>query len=79
MDKNNNNYSSFNGYYGYPPFTPFDNFDPNMVDNNFDPMAQYEQGYIYYRYLTQAVEYKIRCKELEKMNSKDLNTDRRMN
>lgn len=28
---------------------------------------QYEQAYMYYRYLTQQMEYKIKCKEYEKM------------
>ena len=37
--------------------------DPNM----FNPMMQYEQGFMYYRYLTQQIEYKIKCKEYEKM------------
>lgn len=70
MDKNNN-YSNFNNSYGYSPFSQHENFDPTMGDNSFDPMYQYEQGYIYYRYLTQAVEYKIKCKEYEKICGKD--------
>ena len=70
MEKNTN-YSNFNNSYGYSPFTPHDNFDPTIGDTSFDPMYQYEQGYIYYRYLTQAVEYKIKCKEYEKICGKD--------
>lgn len=47
-------------------------FDPNFEndiykDPMFNPMLQYEQAYMYYRYLTQQVEYKIKCKEYEKM------------
>ena len=34
----------------------------------FNPATQHEQGYLYYRFLTQQIEYKIKCKELEKMN-----------
>jgi hypothetical protein len=34
----------------------------------FNPASQYEQGYLYYKFLTQQMEYKIKCKELEKMN-----------
>ena len=34
----------------------------------FNPATQYEQGYLYYRFLTQQIEYKIKCKDLEKMN-----------
>ena len=50
-------------------FSPYDNFnfDPNMNDPMFNPMMQYEQAYMYYRYLTQQIEYKIKCKEYEKM------------
>lgn len=52
------------------------NFDPNMVDNMyrdpmFNPMLQYEQAYMYYRYLSQQMEYKIRCKEYDKLCGKD--------
>ena len=34
----------------------------------FNPATQYEQGYLYYKFLTQQVEYRIKCKELEKLN-----------
>lgn len=37
----------------------------------FNPVIQYEQAYMYYRYLTQNIEYKIKCKEYEKLCSKD--------
>lgn len=33
----------------------------------FNPASQYEQGYLYYKFLTQQVEYKIKCKELERL------------
>ena len=42
---------------------PYDMQDP------FNPMTQYEQGYMYYKFLTQQMEYKIKCKEFENMNS----------
>lgn len=56
-------------------FSPYDNmnFDPNMVNgdmyNNsaFNPMLQYEQAYMYYRYMCMQLEYKIKCKEYEKI------------
>ena len=45
-------------------------------------MAQYEQGYMYYRFLTQQLEYKIKCKEFEKLcnnvDNKDNRTERRV-
>ena len=34
----------------------------------FIPATQYEQEYLYYRFLTQQIEYKIKCKKIEKMN-----------
>lgn len=34
----------------------------------FNPATQYEQGYLYYKFLTQQIEYKIKCKELEKLS-----------
>ena len=67
MDKN----SDFNG------FSPYDNqnFDPNIneiyKDPMFNPMMQYEQAYMYYRYLCMQMEYKIKCKEYEKLCEKN--------
>lgn len=58
MDRN----MDMNGF-GYDP-----NFDPNMMDGPmFNPMLQYEQAYMYYRYMTQQIEYKIKCKEYDKL------------
>ncbi len=64
----NMDYNNFTGFYGYPPYPPYENFDPSMGDATFNPILQYEQGYMYYRYLTQQLEYKIKCKEYEKIN-----------
>lgn len=76
MEKNVD-YNNFNGFYGYPPYPPYENFDPSMGDV-FNPIMQYEQGYMYYRYLTQQLEYKIKCKEYEKLNGKDNRIERRV-
>lgn len=46
---------------------PYFNFD---MQDPFNPVMQYEQGYMYYKFLTQQVEYKIKCKELEQFNNK---------
>ena len=45
------------------------NFDVNDIykDPMFNPIAQYEQAYSYYKYLCMQMEYKIKCKEYEKM------------
>ena len=56
----------YNNFYGYSPYPPYENFDPQMASDPFNPIMQYEQGYMYYRYLTQQLEYKIKCKEYEK-------------
>lgn len=66
----------FNGY--MPPFMDFGMYPPsaNSADMNelykdpvLNPMLQYEQGYCYYRYLCMQMDYKIKCKEYEKMCS----------
>ncbi len=67
MDKN----MDFSG------FSPYDNlnFDPNFgdmyKDPMFSPMMQYEQAYMYYRYLCMQLDYKIKCKEFERLNGKE--------
>ena len=61
--------------YYFNNFANYDNmsFNPNMVndafyqDPMFNPIVQYEQAYMYYRYLSQQMDYKIKCKEYEKM------------
>lgn len=66
MDRN----MDFNGYDNM-------NFDPNMVNDSiyrdpmFNPMVQYEQAYMYYRYMSQQMEYKIKCKEYDKLCGKE--------
>lgn len=63
MDKNMD-FSNFQNYQGYPPFDM-----PGEQDPIFNPMFQYEQGFAYYRYLCKQMEYKIKCKEYEKLCS----------
>lgn len=49
----------------------FEAYTMNMEgDPILNPMLQYEQGYMYYRYLTQQLDYKIKCKEYEKLCGK---------
>ena len=60
----------YNNYNGYQPYAPFDgsNIDSNISEQNFfNPAVQYEQAYMYYRYLSQQMEYKIKCKEYENL------------
>ena len=65
---------------GFPPFGFCDMNSPDMGENPmFNPMIQYEQGYMYYRYLSMQMEYKIKCKEYEKLCGKqETRSDRRM-
>lgn len=46
------------------------NIDPTM-DQMPNPMMYYEQQYMYYRYLTQVLEYKIKLKEYENLNKQN--------
>ncbi len=76
----------FNNAY-MPPFMDYNMPPPNIgMDMNdlykdpmFNPMMQYEQAYCYYRYLCMQMDYKIKCKEYEKMcsNNNSNSTDRR--
>ncbi len=76
MDRN----MDMNGFCSFPP--PYGgyeaNFDPNgMPDGNnmFNPMVQYEQAYMYYRYMTQQLEYKIKCKEYDRLCNSTVRTE----
>lgn len=77
MDKN----IDYNNFYGYG-YSPYSSGSPEGFEGgyaDFNPMAQYEQGYMYYRFLTQQLEYKIKCKEFEKIcNEKDIKNERRV-
>lgn len=55
----------------YMDYNMSNNLSPEMNDPLFNPMFQYEQGYYYYRYLCMQMDYKIRCKEYEKMCKND--------
>ena len=55
----------------FSSFSQFDGMDNGIndmyKDPMFNPIMQYEQAYMYYKYLTQQVEYKIKCKEYDKL------------
>lgn len=62
-------------------FSPYDldsSFADMYKDPMMNPMFQYEQAYMYYRYLTQQMDYKIKCKEYEKMCKNEGRTERRI-
>ena len=70
----------FNNSY-MPPFMDYNIPSPNSgMDMNdlykdpmFNPMMQYEQAYCYYRYLCMQMDYKIKCKEYERLCSTHTN------
>jgi len=55
-------------YSSYPPFNQFESPESDLYkDPMFNPVAQYEQAYCYYKYLSMQMDYKIKCKEYEKI------------
>lgn len=71
----------FNGFSPYMDFPSGQNIDYNEMykDPMFNPMAQYEQAYVYYKYLCMQMDYKIKCKEYEKLcnNTNSRNTEKK--
>ena len=65
MDRN----TDFNNF-SNTSFNPYEtNFDSSMYETPMiNPIMQYEQAYMYYKYLTQQMDYRIKCKEYEKIN-----------
>ncbi len=58
----------------FPPYMDFRTaqdsvaFDGDIYKEPiFNPISQYEQSFIYYKYLCIQMDYKIKCKEYEKM------------
>lgn len=74
MNKNMdyNNFSGSGGYNNSQNFSPYENsFDSTMYEAPMiNPIMQYEQAYMYYKYLTQQMDYRIKCKEYEKLGNK---------
>ena len=66
MDKN----MDFNNFSASGNFNQYENnFDTSMYETPIiSPTMQYEQAYMYYRYLTQQMDYRIKCKEFERLN-----------
>ena len=79
MDKDFNNMPPFMDYSMFQQMQGCPSPDINDIyrDPMFNPMAQYEQAYLYYRYMCMQMDYKIKCKEYEKMcNNTTGNTER---
>lgn len=69
MDKDFNNMPPFMDFSLFQQMQNTTSSDMNDIyrDPMFNPMAQYEQAYLYYRYMCMQMDYKIKCKEYEKM------------
>ena len=69
-----NDYNSYSPYmnYGSMQSKPDEFNNPGMYSDpsSFNPIMQYEQAYTYYRFLCMQMDYKIKCKEYEKMCGK---------
>ena len=55
-----------------PPYLDFsmsqqNEFNDLYRDQMFNPIMQYEQAYSYYKYLCMQMEYKLKCKEYERI------------
>ena len=62
--------NDFQGNFGFGNMnmqSGFDTANDIYKDPMFNPIAQYEQAYTYYKYLCMQMDYKIKCKEYEKM------------
>lgn len=49
------------------PYSGYSDASDMYKDPMFNPVMQYEQAYMYYKYLTAQMEYKIKCKEYDKL------------
>lgn len=75
MEREMNNYQVPFMDYNIPP-TGMDMNDL-YKDPMFNPIMQYEQAYSYYKYLCMQMDYKIKCKEYDKMcNIQNSNIER---
>lgn len=79
MDKDFNNMPPFMDFSMFQQMQGCPSADMNDIyrDPMFNPMAQYEQAYLYYRYMCMQMDYKLKCKEYEKMcNNTNGNSER---
>ena len=75
MEKDFNSYSPYMSY-GSNQMANEDFGNMYSDPTNFNPIMQYEQAYTYYRFLCMQMDYKIKCKEYEKMCDNSSNSQR---
>ncbi|MCI8640466.1 MAG: hypothetical protein HFJ59_01125 [Clostridia bacterium] len=78
MEKDFNNMPPFMDFSMFNQFGQGCNTDMNDIykDPMFNPMMQYEQAYCYYKCLCMQMDYKIKCKEYEKMCNSNSNNEK---
>ena len=78
MDKDFNNMPPFMDFSMFQQMQGGPSSDMSDIyrDPIFNPMAQYEQAYLYYRYMCMQMDYKIKCKEYEKMCNTSANSEK---
>ena len=78
MDKDFNNMPPFMDFSMFQQMQGGPSLDMSDIyrDPMFNPMAQYEQAYLYYRYMCMQMDYKIKCKEYEKMCNTSGNSEK---
>ena len=75
MEKDFNSYSPYMSY-GSNQMANEDFGNMYSDPTNFNPIMQYEQAYTYYRFLCMQMDYKIKCKEYEKMCGNSSNSQK---
>ena len=58
---------NFSPFMDYTMGTQNSEMNDMYKDPMFNPVMQYEQAYSYYKYLCMQMDYKIKCKEYEKI------------
>ena len=69
-------FNDFQNAYNFGNMGIPNGFDMNEMykDPMFNPIMQYEQAFSYYKYLCMQMDYKIKCKEYEKLCNSNSST-----
>lgn len=76
MEKDFNNMPPFMDFSMMQQSGNYQDMNDLYHDPMFNPMAQYEQAFCYYKYLCMQMDYKIKCKEYEKMCNANPSSER---
>ena len=72
-------FNDFQNNYCFNNMNMQNGFEMNDIykDPMFNPIMQYEQAFTYYKYLCMQMDYKIKCKEYEKLCNTSSNSQTR--